>query len=307
MPCLLRRCSHHFFFLMIRRPPRSTQSRSSAASDVYKRQHEYFKEVRKCFTEHGNPGQGYRHLHQQMKQALEWPADTHPDPRLCHDGKRHFIVPAFFHTISELSRRGREFTLVIRTYGTDMQDILSALNAYAQGKHVFEAVHQVGIGEEHVWRGRYNPTDGSFGLHPTTQAQEGIITDENRVIEVIQATEDGPIAARAVQDDYRWWRDCGYTPSAGKPMWLTHSDHNCHHIFFDDNIHNIPSDSIVAVRARQTSSCQFVPLGGEETIALHGVHLVGGPTIEPILNRNYFLEKIDACEAARTNAAQAQA
>eukprot|EP01015_Nassula_variabilis_P004342 TRINITY_DN1301_c0_g2_i1.p1 TRINITY_DN1301_c0_g2~~TRINITY_DN1301_c0_g2_i1.p1 ORF type:complete len:311 (-),score=58.99 TRINITY_DN1301_c0_g2_i1:10-942(-) len=28
----------HFFFLMIRRPPRSTQSRSSAASDVYKRQ-----------------------------------------------------------------------------------------------------------------------------------------------------------------------------------------------------------------------------------------------------------------------------
>ena len=31
--------SFGFFFLMIRRPPRSTQSRSSAASDVYKRQH----------------------------------------------------------------------------------------------------------------------------------------------------------------------------------------------------------------------------------------------------------------------------
>src|SRR5450756_3163417 len=31
-----------FFFLMIRRPPRSTQSRSSAASDVYKRQVEKF-------------------------------------------------------------------------------------------------------------------------------------------------------------------------------------------------------------------------------------------------------------------------
>ena len=30
--------SRFFFFLMIRRPPRSTQSRSSAASDVYKRQ-----------------------------------------------------------------------------------------------------------------------------------------------------------------------------------------------------------------------------------------------------------------------------
>ena len=31
-----------FFFLMIRRPPRSTQSRSSAASDVYKRQADQF-------------------------------------------------------------------------------------------------------------------------------------------------------------------------------------------------------------------------------------------------------------------------
>ena len=29
-----------FFFLMLRRPPRATQSRSSAASDVYKRQFE---------------------------------------------------------------------------------------------------------------------------------------------------------------------------------------------------------------------------------------------------------------------------
>ena len=34
-----------FFFVMIRRPPRSTQSRSSAASDVYKRQ-----AVRHIFT-----------------------------------------------------------------------------------------------------------------------------------------------------------------------------------------------------------------------------------------------------------------
>ena len=31
-----------FFFLMRRRPPRSTQSRSSAASDVYKRQIWYY-------------------------------------------------------------------------------------------------------------------------------------------------------------------------------------------------------------------------------------------------------------------------
>ena len=37
---LLLRCSF-FFFLMIRRPPRSTLDRSSAASDVYKRQRQF--------------------------------------------------------------------------------------------------------------------------------------------------------------------------------------------------------------------------------------------------------------------------
>ncbi len=34
LPCF----AHCFFFLMIRRPPRSTPIKSSAASDVYKRQ-----------------------------------------------------------------------------------------------------------------------------------------------------------------------------------------------------------------------------------------------------------------------------
>eukprot|EP01017_Pseudomicrothorax_dubius_P033535 TRINITY_DN4500_c0_g1_i4.p1 TRINITY_DN4500_c0_g1~~TRINITY_DN4500_c0_g1_i4.p1 ORF type:complete len:119 (+),score=19.17 TRINITY_DN4500_c0_g1_i4:22-378(+) len=38
-----------FFFLMIRRPPRSTQSRSSAASDVYKRQGIYYSPLQEAF------------------------------------------------------------------------------------------------------------------------------------------------------------------------------------------------------------------------------------------------------------------
>ena len=51
-----------FFFLMIRRPPRSTQSRSSAASDVYKRQAPYSETIRgpvaseTCKRVHGGAG-----------------------------------------------------------------------------------------------------------------------------------------------------------------------------------------------------------------------------------------------------------
>lgn len=90
-----------------------------------------------------------------------------------------------------------------------------------------------------------------------------------------------------------------YVPSAGKPMWLTEEDlDNHHHIFFDDNIHNLEADSIVAIRSRETKSDAFAPLNGKETLDLHGVHLVRVPTHAPILNTSWFLEEIDKCEAA---------
>ena len=55
--CTLRRspCTSIFFFLMIRRPPRSTLDRSSAASDVYKRQDLYVPIVREIQERTGAP------------------------------------------------------------------------------------------------------------------------------------------------------------------------------------------------------------------------------------------------------------
>ena len=49
-------CFFFFFFLMIRRPPRSTLDRSSAASDVYKRQ--VFDRVREYLRDNRNKKEG---------------------------------------------------------------------------------------------------------------------------------------------------------------------------------------------------------------------------------------------------------
>ena len=63
--------SSFFFFLMIRRPPRSTLDRSSAASDVYKRQVEYIPQALTKYRQHGKnvlgavkyrQGSGLRHF-----------------------------------------------------------------------------------------------------------------------------------------------------------------------------------------------------------------------------------------------------
>ena len=53
----------YFFFLMIRRPPRSTLDRSSAASDVYKRQGGILKRKWVVTDASGNTASCEQHFH----------------------------------------------------------------------------------------------------------------------------------------------------------------------------------------------------------------------------------------------------
>ena len=59
----------------------------------------------------------------------------------------------------------------------------------------------------------------------------------------------------------RWSRNDN-NPAAGKAVWLTIEDTTMHPIFFDDNIHNHPRDSIVAVRVRPDASAAYAALSG---------------------------------------------
>ena len=262
--------------------------------------HPAYRTNKKTWVNADNPGAGYRGVYDAMEAALRLPADAVGtiDPRLCHDGVHHFLLPAFFRTITTLAERGREFTVVIRTYGTDVDDVVAALNAYAEGKHATcNAVPGVAIDPADTWHGSYAP-DGSFVL-TRAGANAADLVREDDVVRALEARARGPIASVACTDDYKWWSDHGCAPSAGKPLWITSSELGAVvHIFFDDNIHNIADDSIVAARQRETAGDAFTPLSGEATIALQGVHLVRTPTVEPILNDLWFVEQIDRCEAA---------
>ena len=72
-----------FFFLMIRRPPRSTLDRSSAASDVYKRQEELIWRQANfdSLTELPNRRMFYERLAQEIKKAHRCLLYTSPSPR----------------------------------------------------------------------------------------------------------------------------------------------------------------------------------------------------------------------------------
>jgi hypothetical protein len=89
-----------------------------------------------------------------------------------------------------------------------------------------------------------------------------------------------------IRDDYSFWKQNTWDPTAGKPVWIPKYSNNNeiydHHLLFDDNIHNLPDDGIASVR-RQQKDETFVTMDGatmhEES---QGVHLIRVPTIEPV-------------------------
>jgi hypothetical protein len=254
------------------------------------------KEMSKNFTEAGKPGERYRGWYCKLEQALRLPAGQagKADRRLSHDGVHFFLLPAFFKTISELARQGRTFAIVIRTFGTDISDVIAAIQAYVEGAlhDIVADTEPVAEGKEgsaapllvlkhppvqevrleFAWNGKYDKESGVFTLSREEsgktgkETEEGAdqtgtsgnaghfgerIDDEQEVVRVLQGGRHS-ISAAACTDDYAYWKAHQYTPSCGKPMWVTEGggEDSFLHIFFDDNINNDAADSIVAIRSR---------------------------------------------------------
>lgn len=52
------------------------------------------------------------------------------------DGKLyHWILPSFFHLLSTLHQQGRQFSVILRTFGSDLPHVLHSVDAALAGKH----------------------------------------------------------------------------------------------------------------------------------------------------------------------------
>ena len=255
---------------------------------------------------------------QEATEALQWGDKVPVDETFCRDGKHHFLVPSFFKTLTELTKRGREFTAVIRTFGVDISEVVDAINAFAQGRHPWASCRYEGCGDlvlplSRVWQGRYgdgqNVLDKPEDLQGNREAVFSIrraelndsaeevygLWEEEKVLEAMELKDHERVVV-ACQDHYLWWRNNGYKPAAGKPLWITEDDTSVHHIFFDDNIHNCSHDSIVAVRWRERKGESFRPMTGEMTRHLHGCHTIRVQSFDAFIDENYFLKRISECE-----------
>ena len=267
---------------------------------------EELKPLAKRFTDPGSPGVIYRDVYDKLERALRCAPNT--DARLCHDSLHHFLLPAFFHTLSALRDAGRSYSVVIRTFGTDGAKVVDAITAFSEGKHpTYAAVPELAQSQIALWQGKYLET-GAAGGPPQyiLQSNDGkvVVSDESLVEETLIKPQKR-ISAVCCRDDYESWKAHQYSPSAGKPLWVTEQDSLTHPIFFDDNIHNHPRDSIVAVRVRPTATSAYAALAPERALETHGVLTQRTPTFAAILDPSWFLRKIASCEQKKGLGAEA--
>jgi hypothetical protein len=250
----------------------------------------------KRFADEGSPGVVYAAERAKMREALGWAHAPHA--ALSNGSESAALLPAFFRTLEALRTSGRSFSVVLRTFGHDLPRVTEAINAYAKGEHPdFPAgAPELALPPSRMWLGRYESASGRFTLSPHDAGSGApTITSESEVVAALSQP-----GVSAVMDDYNWWDGHGNVPSAGKPLWLTLGDADVQHLFFDDNIHNDPNDSIVSVRVRATSgTAAFVPLSGAQICALHGTVLRRVPTLLPVLDGDWFVHQIEECAMPR--------
>ena len=252
-----------------------------------------FKKRSKDFVSgHGRP---FRSLYDEMERTLSFEGPNLPNV-LSH------MLPAMFRTLQVLSERDEPFRLVLRSFGSDIKEVAEAISLFVQGKHPdypnFRNDNLVATPADLV-KGRWNVSkngDMSFQLwHDGSIVASG----DEQVLDWIQER-----TICGIQDDYNFWNLNNCEPWAGKPVWVPARTKNQYHLLFDDNIHNLAHDSIASVRLQSSNGESFRTLSGAEIQQMQGLHLIRVPTLEPILNPEWFLLQIEKARARYADESQ---
>lgn len=100
----------------------------SERREIWKSVTEKRKKATRCFTHTGSVGESFAFLVQMQQEKLQKESS----------GENEFIIPSFFQLVNVLSELNWPFTLVFRTFGDDLLDILSEWKKFVLGCHTYK-------------------------------------------------------------------------------------------------------------------------------------------------------------------------
>ncbi|KAG8344705.1 hypothetical protein TRVL_04467 [Trypanosoma vivax] len=260
-----------------------------------------------AFTCPGQPGEKYKHLVDKQKAVL----DATPN---------FSVIPSFFEFVNTLSELGWSFTLIFRTFGNDLGNVLKEWKQFLFGEHahqprghVLQQLRETYVCEATgcIFRDKdrlflcYGPRVGATVTYPEGTEElstNDIVTQlkglpscrEVRQVSFSQlhdqfveyaATSNG---IAGIIDYYPFWAQAAERRSGGKvyPVNITHPS-NCTkpylYAFFDDNIRIGEEHSIVDLRDVTTGASIM-------DFEMEKKYTIGVNSYQAIVYEDYFLD-----------------
>jgi len=280
------------------------------------------------FTAQGQPGEAFQPHCEAFLRELTLPDDIAGTEAAKAAGLSQdaFIIPAFFELMLHLKKTNRLFSLVFRTFGTDLPDVAQEFNAFCEGKHPlfpeavldgrdgkpdyridFEDCNKFGtlfrsdasaagtalvlgtLKQPKLSDGlEFYADSGKFPKLRVVSGGIGIVADELCRL----SGEPGTLALR---DYFPCWREMGMgeaSPNGGKLMIVDpRPSSRLLPVFFDDNI-TYKSTRIVDVRdARRLEK----PLWIQYVLPCH---VVRAEPLEAVSDRRYFIKHVERLSIA---------
>lgn len=192
---------------------------------------------------------------------------------------RYHIIPSFFRTLMYLKKNKKEFSIVFRTFGTDLNKTLFEFNKFCDGQHpCFNGRNNTPLvkfdGTKATKDLRINkPEQKGCYYRPGSDLKDSILVTgtHDRVTDmldlnlqadqiddvnvhkeaidayqaVVETLKKSP--SMAIYEDYPNWKANDLKRDFAKLLLIDQADYNTHHIFFDDNADE-EDDCIVDVR-----------------------------------------------------------
>ncbi|XP_056380729.1 uncharacterized protein LOC130275988 [Hyla sarda] len=237
-------------------------------------------------------GKRFKNVFNDHMKQLEWQWEADEMfTQKGEDGRSYnWILPSFFHMLESLYLQGRQFCVILRTFGVDLPHVLQSVHAALQGKHPqFPQLQQVPLAMDLV-PGRIRCSKRNVVL---TRGSDRISTKtkEGNIYHYFSSMD----GIGGFQDHFDWWARNSYTGSGGKPFWIDPTDCDTQHIIIDDNIRLTEHDTIVNCRVLMDKE------KGKEsrkalTSELCDICLVPTDLLRAISEKDYFLDCVRVCE-----------
>ncbi|KAM9324402.1 uncharacterized protein PAF06_000438 [Gastrophryne carolinensis] len=237
-------------------------------------------------------GQHFKKVFTRHMNLLEWEGEANTMfTQSGEDGKLYnWILPSFFHLLDSLYQQGRQFCIILRTFGTDLPRVLQSIQAAFAGKHPqFPQLQQVPLSVD-LTQGRIRCFKRKTILtHGSNRVSS---RDKERNIYDYFTAMSG---IGGFQDHFNWWARNSFRSSGGKPFWIDPYDDDNLHIIIDDNVWPHEQDMIVNCRVlldkQKGKDSRRAPAS-----ELYDICVVRNDLFKAIAEKDYFLDCVQACE-----------